>query len=225
MVKSRKYIREDRCATEGCVGKQHQHRHMSRAEQERQERLFNERSRDWDDFLSTLGKQPEKMHSEIGKRKAHQLAVGSSDAGFNEAAGSACDEQAVNEAEDSLPLVTNSEAAFCNDAEGSAGGEQAHQLAVGSSEAAFCNEARMVLSRRDRARALELVLRLYQETLDKWEFETELAWMRFVWRVERELHDEFERDEQERWTRQVAEIQTQVWAEEAMAQAWANQFQ
>ena len=134
-VKSRKYIRlvEDRCATEGCVGKQHQHRHMSRAEQERQERLFNERGRDWDDFLSTLGKQPEKMHSEIGKRKAHQLAVGSSDAGFNEAAGSACDEQAVNEAEDSLPLVTNSEAAFCNnEAGGAAGDEQAHQLAVGS---------------------------------------------------------------------------------------------
>ena len=44
----------------------------------------------------------------------------------------ACGEHAVNEAEDSLPLVTNSEAAFCNEAEGSAGDEQAHQLAVGS---------------------------------------------------------------------------------------------
>ena len=83
----------------------------------------------------------------------------------------------------------------------------------------------MVLSRRDRARAVELVLRLYQETLDRWEFERELAWMRFVWRVERELHDEFERDEQERWARQGAEIQRHVWAEEATSQAWADQFQ
>ena len=83
----------------------------------------------------------------------------------------------------------------------------------------------MVLTRRERARAVELVLRLYQTTLDRWEFERELAWMRFVWRVERELQDEFEREEQERWARQVAEIRQQVWAEEAMAQAWADQFQ
>ena len=127
-----------------------------------------------------MSKQPERMHIEIGKRKADV---------------------------------------------DTAGDEHAHQLAVGSSEAAFCNEARMVLSRRDRARAVELVLRLYQDTLDRWEFERELAWMRFVWRVERELQDEFERDEQDRWARQVAEIQMQVWAEEAMAQAWADQFQ
>ena len=90
----------------------------------------------------------------------------------------------------------------------------------------FCSKlARMVLTRRERARAVDLVLKLYQTTLDKWEFERELAWLRFVWRVERELQDEFEREEQERWARQVAEIQREVWAEEAMAQAWADQFQ
>ena len=74
----------------------------------------------------------------------------------------------------------------------------------------------------ERRRAIQIALRLYGETLERWREE---RWAIFVAKVQRELWQDERQAAAEAWRRTVRRAQLLVWDEERRYKAWCDKWQ